>query len=109
MADSQAAGSAVTDNAADHRYEITVDGKVAGFIDYHDRGARRALNHTEIDPAYEGQGLASTIARAALDDIRAHGKVVLPYCPFVRGFIERHRDEYVDLVPEADREAFQLS
>jgi len=41
----------VTDKAEDHRYEIAVDGKVAGFIDYHDRGERRALNHTEIDPA----------------------------------------------------------
>ena len=98
----------VTDNADQHRYEIAVDGKVAGFIDYHDRGERRALNHTEIDPAYEGQGLASTIARAALDDIRKRGLVVLPYCPFVRSFIDKHRDEYVDLVPEAEREKFNL-
>jgi predicted GNAT family acetyltransferase len=98
----------VTDKAEEHRYEIAVDGKVAGFIDYHDRGDRRALNHTEIDPAYEGQGLASTIARAALDDIRAHGKVVLPYCPFVRSYIDKHRDEYVDLVPEDEREKFNL-
>ena len=99
----------VTDNAEQHRYEITVDGNVAGFIDYHDRGERRALNHTEIDPAYEGQGLAGAITRAALDDIRARGKVVLPYCPYVRSFIDKHRDEYVDLVPEADRDKFDLS
>jgi len=99
----------VTDNAEAHRYEITVDGAVAGFIDYHDRGQRRALNHTEIDPAYEGQGLASTIARAALDDIRSRGLVVLPFCPFVRSFIDRHREEYLDLVPAADREKFQLT
>jgi len=98
----------VTDNADEHRYEIAVDGKVAGFIDYHDNRERRALNHTEIDPAYEGQGLASTIARAALDDIRARGKVVLPYCPFVRSYIDKHRDEYLDLVPEADRDKFKL-
>jgi len=99
----------VTDNAEQHRYEITVDGNVSGFIDYHDRGERRALNHTEIDPAYEGQGLAGAITRAALDDIRARGKVVLPYCPYVRSFIDKHRDEYVDLVPEADRDKFDLS
>ena len=98
----------VTDRAEAHRYEIAVDGKVAGFIDYHDRGERRALNHTEIDPAYEGQGLASTIARGALDDIRARGLVVLPYCPFVRSFIDKHREEYLDLVPDADRQKFNL-
>ena len=98
----------VTDNAEQHRYEISVDGEVAGFVDYHDRGERRALNHTEIDPAYEGQGLASRIARAALDDIRARGMVVLPYCPFVRSYIDKHRDDYVDLVPESEREKFNL-
>lgn len=103
------ADPAVTDNAEAHRYEITVDGAAAGFIDYHDRGERRSLNHTQIDPAYEGQGLASTIARAALDDIRSRGLVVLPYCPFVRSYIDRHRDEYLDLVPEPDRAKFQLT
>ena len=99
----------VTDNAEEHRYEITVDGTVAGFIDYHDRGERRALNHTEIDAAYEGHGLAATIVRAALDDIRASGKVVLPFCPYVRSYIDKHRDDYLDLVPVADREKFQLT
>ena len=99
----------VTDKAEEHRYEIAVDGKVAGFIDYHDNGQRRALNHTEIDAAYEGQGLASTIARAALADIRAKGKVVLPFCPFVRSYIDKHRDDYLDLVPAADRDKFKLS
>jgi len=98
----------VTDNAAGHRYEITVDGKVVGFIDYHDRDDRRALDHTEIEPAYEGHGLASTIARAALDDIRAQGKAALPYCPFIRSYIDRHRDDYLDLVPESERQKFNL-
>lgn len=99
----------VTDRAEEHRYEISVDGKLAGFIDYHDNGQRRALNHTEIDSAYEGKGLASTIARAALDDVRAKGKVVLPFCPFVRSYIDKHRDDYLDLVPDADRDKFNLS
>src|SRR3954465_2655536 len=99
----------VTDNAEAHRYEITVDGTLAGFIDHHRQGERRAPNRPEVDPAYEGQGRASTIARAALDDVRSHGLVVLPFCPFVRSFIDRHREEYLDLVPEADREKFQLT
>src|SRR4051794_30901060 len=99
----------VTDNAEQHRYEIAVDRKVAGFVDYHDNGQRRALNHTEIDPAYEGQGLASRMARAALDDICASGKVVLPFWPFVRSYIAKQRDEYLDLGTDADRYKFKLS
>ena len=104
-------GMTVTDNADAHRYELRVDGdgEVAGYVDYHDRGKRRALNHTVIEPAYEGQGLGSQLARAVLDDIRARGLDLLPYCPFIRSYIARHREEYVDLVPEADRAQFELA
>jgi predicted GNAT family acetyltransferase len=42
-----------------------------------------------------------------LDDAREHGQQVLPYCPFVRSYIERHQ-EYADLVPAAERERFGL-
>jgi len=32
---------------------------------------------------------------------------VLPFCPFVRGFIEKH-NEYLDLVPVERRAQFKL-
>jgi hypothetical protein len=38
--------------------------------------------------------------RAALDDVRSRGGTVVPLCPFVRGWIERH-PEYRDLVDAA--------
>jgi predicted GNAT family acetyltransferase len=98
----------VTDNAENQRYELAIDGAVAGYVDYHDRGNRRSLNHTVVEPAYEGQGLGSQLARGALDDIRTRGLEVLPYCPFIRSFIARHKDEYVDLVPEGERAKFDL-
>lgn len=98
----------ITDNAAEHRYELTVDGSVAGYVEYHDNGNRRAFNHTVVEPAYEGQGLGSQLARGVLDDARSRGLDVLPFCPFIRGYIARHRDDYVDLVPSADRSSFDL-
>ena len=100
---------AFTDNAEASRYELTIDGVVAGYVEYHDRGNRRSLNHTVVEPAYEGQGLGSQLARGALDDARARGLDVLPYCPFIRSYIARHRDAYLDLVPEADRAKFDLA
>jgi predicted GNAT family acetyltransferase len=42
--------------------------------------------------------LGGRLARAALDHARAKGLVVEPYCPFIADFIERHLDEYRDLV-----------
>ena len=102
-------GTEVVERAAEHRFEIVVDGKVAGFSEYHDRAGRRAFMHTEIDPGYEGQGLASQLVRFELDDARSHGMPVLPYCPFVRSYIARHRDDYIDLVPDTEREEFDLA
>jgi uncharacterized protein len=99
----------VTDNAEAHRYELTVEGEVAGYVEYHDNGTRRSMNHTVIEPAYEGQGLGSTLAKAVLEDARGRGLAVLPYCPFIRSYIDRHRDTYLDLVPEADRAKFELA
>jgi predicted GNAT family acetyltransferase len=47
---------------------------------------------------FEGMGIASTLVRRALDDARARHRPVLPACPFVASFIERHSDEYADLL-----------
>ena len=49
-----------------------------------------AFIHTEIDPRFEGHGLASQLIAAVLDEARAAGVSVLPFCPFVNGFISRH-------------------
>jgi predicted GNAT family acetyltransferase len=92
----------VRDNRQRFRYEIVVDDEVAGFVQYSMRGGRLVLVHTEVDPARQGQGLASTLIRGALDDIRRRGLPVVPVCPFVERFIEQH-PEYDDLV---DHEMF---
>ena len=83
----------VRDNAERRRFEVVVE----GFADYQRRGGRIIFLHTQIDPGREGQGLASTLARAALDAAREAGEAVVPLCPFIAAYIERH-EEYADLV-----------
>ena len=97
----------VTDNPDQDRFEIRVDGELAGIAVYHRAGNRIVFLHTEVDDAYEGQGLGKTLAREALDSVRAAGLEVVPKCPFIAGFIKRHR-EYADLVPESRRAEFDL-
>ncbi len=92
----------VRDNEQRLRYEILVDGAVVGFAEYNVRGGRVILVHTEVDPAHTGQGLATTLVQRALDDIRRRGLEIVPVCPFVEHYIERH-PEYDDLV---DHELF---
>jgi uncharacterized protein len=89
------------------RFEITVDGRLAGFVTYRRTADAVELLHTQIEPDFEGQGLASTLVRAALDDVRREGLAARPYCPFVRSWLARHAD-YVDLVPAGERADFGL-
>jgi predicted GNAT family acetyltransferase len=80
------------------RYEGLVDGGLAGFAEFQLTDELIVFTHTEVDPAFEGQGIGSAIAREALDDVRASGeRKVLPLCPFISGWIARHPD-YQSLV-----------
>lgn len=98
----------VADNPEASRFEVTVGGALAGFADYRLRGDTISFTHTEIDPDWGGRGLGSVLVRAALDAARDTGLSVLPYCPFVRKYIERH-PEYLDLVPSGRRAEFSLA
>jgi uncharacterized protein len=98
----------VVDATGDSRFEIRVDGETAGFAAYHRRPGVIAFTHTEIDPRFEGQGLASQLIKTALSEARAEGAAVLPFCPFVRSYIAGH-GEYLDLVPTDMRGQFQLA
>jgi predicted GNAT family acetyltransferase len=79
------------------RYEIEVDGAVIGFADFEARGDAVVFPHTVIDPSRRGQGFAPVLVRAALDDVRAAGRTVVPACWYVRQFIDAH-PAYADLV-----------
>ena len=98
----------VADDRGRGRFELSVDGEVVGFLRYR-RGRRElALIHTEIAEGHEGEGLGGALVGEVLDRARAEGTPVLPFCPFVRSFIESHK-EYLDLVPADRRAEFRLS
>lgn len=98
---------AVADNTSAERYEIEVDDEPAGILQYRLRPGLIELVHTEIDEEFEGRGLGSRLISFALDDARERELAVLPFCPFVNDYIQRHR-QYVDLVPEGRRQEFEL-
>ena len=83
--------------AEQSRYEILVDGRVVGIAEYSDRGGVLVFHHTEIDASLRGDGLGAELMRAALDDVRAQGRHIIPTCWYVVEFLELHPD-YRDLV-----------
>jgi predicted GNAT family acetyltransferase len=88
----------IVDRPEAGRYEALVGEAVAGFLDYR-RGTERLLvRHTEVDPAFEGRGIGSALARRAIDDARAAGLTVIVVCPFVRAWLVRHPDDAVGVI-----------
>jgi uncharacterized protein len=98
----------VSDDEARSRYELRVAGELAGFLMYNRHGHTISLIHTEIEPPFQGKGLATHLARFSLDDARKRGLAVLPFCPYVNSWIKKHPD-YADLVPADRRAEFGLA
>ena len=85
-------------NPGESRYEAHLDGELAGFAEYVVKDDLVFLTHTEVNDRFEGHGVGSAIARFALDDVRAQGsRRVVPRCPFIKAWIDKHPD-YADLV-----------
>ncbi|MFF5180975.1 GNAT family N-acetyltransferase [Micromonospora sp. NPDC000316] len=89
----------VEDNPAKNRFEILVDDALAGFTAYVPRGEVLVFTHTEVDRSFQGKGVGAALIQGTLDQVRARGGRVVPQCPFVAAFIDKH-PEYADLVAE---------
>jgi hypothetical protein len=88
--------SAVRDNTARSRFELDAEGATV-FMNYRLTGNVISLDHTETPIAARGRGLASRLVEGALQIVRARGLKIVPRCPFVRAYLDKH-PEYGDLV-----------
>jgi predicted GNAT family acetyltransferase len=100
------ADTTVTRQSGPDRFEISIDGQVAGFAQFVDSDGRRIFFHTEIGEEFSGRGLAATVVRAALDATRAEGLRVVPVCPYVKKYVESH-DDWADIVDPVTPAALQ--
>lgn len=94
----------VVDNPADERYELWVGDEPAGQIVYRLREDAVALIHTEVADAFEGHGLGGKLVSGALADIRERGLRLIPICPFVRSYLERHPEQADLVAPRAPQQ-----
>lgn len=73
------------------------DGEVCiGVCDYKEQGATWVLDHTAVDPAYGGQGIAGKLVEETIKQARVLGKKIVPVCSFVKKELER-KAEYRDM------------
>ena len=97
MAEEETQAAQVVLNPADERWEIARDGHLA-FLAYMRHDDLLYLVHTEVPPELGGQGLAQQLVRTAADFARAEGLTVIPFCPFARSWLKRHRKEFEEVV-----------
>jgi hypothetical protein len=97
----------VRDNPDRGQFELLLEGRRAGYIRYRRFPDRIDLIHTETLPQHEGKGYGGVLIAAALARAREEGLAVIPHCPFVRAYIERH-PAALDLVPAERRGGFGL-
>jgi hypothetical protein len=90
---------ALRDDTDQHRFELVVDGEVAGMAYYRLRDGAVVITHSEVDPRFRGRGLGNELARRTLDEIRSRGAEVVPLCPFFARYVSEHH-EYDDIVAE---------
>lgn len=93
----------VVNVASRHRYEVVVDGKIAGYVTYVEQDGAVVLEHTRIKVAFEGRGLGAVLVAGVLADIRERGLSVVALCPFVASWMQRN-PQFDDLVDHALRE-----
>lgn len=87
----------ITDNPAESRFELTVDGELAGFSEYKDNGDVREFDHTVVHEEFQGNGLSKPLIKFSLDHARDNGLKIIPTCPAYEKFLQKNK-EYQELV-----------
>ncbi len=85
-------------NESARRYEAHLDGTLAGFVEYRERGDEITLIHTETLAGFEGRGVGTALARHALEDVRTRRAKAVVTCPFIGAYLAKHPGEHDDVV-----------
>ena len=80
----------VTFNEDESRYDLHVDGELAGFAEVRLNGPRSVFTHTEVFEKFRGGGHAGALAEGALQDAADEGRTIVPLCPFIGRYLKRN-------------------
>jgi predicted GNAT family acetyltransferase len=79
----------ITNNTQQQQFEVRINDNLAVLV-YRFYKNDIALMHTNVPDALEGQGIASALAKHALEWVKGQHKKILVYCPFVASYLKRH-------------------
>lgn len=88
----------VINNTEEQCFEINMDNETAELT-YSIEDDVMIIPHTFVPKTFEGKGVGSLLAKTALDYAKANNLKVVPLCPFIDTYIQRH-PEYKELTED---------
>lgn len=82
-----------------NRFEVLLENGQTAYLNYNEFDNSLNLSHTYVPKSFEGKGIAAAIVKFALDYARKNNLSIIPSCPYVAAYIERH-PEHRDLVKQ---------
>lgn len=78
------------DRESKGHFKALVDGKEAGIMTYSHAGPDKIIiDHTEVNPAFKGQGVGNQLLQALVAYVRENDKKVIPLCPFAKSVFDK--------------------
>lgn len=79
-------------------------GRQIGRLTWQPKGRKEVVaDHTQVDPAYRGQGIAQVLLDQFAKLMRAQGKRVDPACSYVARQFAQQPEIYADVMAEKDK------
>ena len=70
-----------------------------GIAEFEDADGRWVITHTEVDPAYGGQGIARRLIEEIIAEARRTGKKIVPVCSYAEKMMRR-KEAYADVLSD---------
>lgn len=80
------------DNSPEDRYEFRIGEEIAKIEYIKTKNNEIYLTHTEVPVSLEGRGIGSQLIEKTLQNIELQELRLVPLCPFVAGYIQKHPD-----------------
>ncbi|WP_040196704.1 GNAT family N-acetyltransferase [Candidatus Soleaferrea massiliensis] len=78
----------------ENRIYCEQDGKLLAEVTFPQRtDGTVEINHTFVDDALRGQGIAGQLMQGAADSIRRSGRKAVPTCSYAVKWFEKHPDD----------------
>jgi predicted GNAT family acetyltransferase len=85
-----------------NRFELRIEESTA-FIEFKLSGKTLFLIHTEVPSELEGKGVGGAIVQKTLQYAKENDYKIVPICPFVQSYLERHKEWKEIIAPDAER------